>query len=86
MDGKVQQAVLVHKVVLDEGLGQLAAAVDLQFPAGPFLSLATSAAASPPRSDELCQPVSSSVVEATYFGSELSLLAMGSAGSVTFGQ
>ena len=35
MNGKGQQAVFVHEVVVDERLSQLAAAVDLQLTAGP---------------------------------------------------
>jgi hypothetical protein len=50
------------------------------------LSLATSATTSPPSSEELCQSADVSVLEATYFGSALSLPAIGSAGSVTRGQ
>ena len=53
---------------------------------GSSFSLATSAAVSPPSRQELCQSGDASVVAATYFGSALSLLAMGSAGSVTRGQ
>jgi hypothetical protein len=37
--GKVEQAVLVDEVVVDERLGELAAAVDLQLVPGPFLQL-----------------------------------------------
>jgi hypothetical protein len=48
--------------------------------------LATSVATSLPSSEELCQSADASVVEATYFGSALSLPATGSAGSVTRGQ
>ncbi len=54
---------------------------------GCSLSLATSAATSPPPiSVVLFQSAEVSVVEATYFGRALSLLATGSPGSVTSGQ
>ena len=53
---------------------------------GSSLSLVTSATTSPPSTEELCHSADVRVLEATYFGSALSLLAIGSAGSVTRGQ
>ena len=89
MDRKVEQAILVDQVVLDEGVGERAATGTWSSSPGSSLSLVTSAATSllpPPSSEELCQSTEVSVVEATYFGSALSLLATGSAESVTRGQ
>jgi hypothetical protein len=39
VDREVEQSVLVDEVVVDEGVGERAAAVDLQFVAGEFLEL-----------------------------------------------
>ena len=86
VDGEGEQAVLVDEVVLDERLRQAAAAVHLQLVARLLLELRDLAATSPPRSEELCQSTDLRVLEATNFGSALSLLAIGSSGSVTLGQ
>ena len=85
---EVEQAVLVDEVVLDQRVGEGAAAVDLELVAGLLLELGDLGREIAAAADQrgLCQSADVSVVEATYFGSALSLLAIGSPGSVTSGQ
>jgi hypothetical protein len=83
--GELPDAQRIDEIVLEQGLEEIAAAVDLNLAARLFV-FATSSATSPLSRIELLHLTSSSVREATNFGRVLRAVAISSVGSVELGQ